>query len=87
MALRIARRAPHMYRSLTENPEAGLRDPLAVLDWVNLYALAVNEENASRRTCGDAAHQRAPPVLCPPCCTITPASCLAQMTTAWCVFF
>jgi L-serine dehydratase len=44
--LRIARRAPHMYRSLTENPEAGLRDPLAVLDWVNLYALAVNEENA-----------------------------------------
>ncbi len=44
--LRIARRAPHMYRSLTANPEAGLRDPLAVLDWVNLYALAVNEENA-----------------------------------------
>jgi L-serine dehydratase len=44
--LRIARRAPHMYRSLTANPEAGLRDPLVVLDWVNLYALAVNEENA-----------------------------------------
>ena len=45
--LRIARRAPQMYRSLTLNPEAGLRDPLAVLDWVNLYALAVNEENAA----------------------------------------
>ena len=24
-----------------------VRDPLAVLDWINLYALAVNEENAS----------------------------------------
>ena len=25
-----------------ENPEAGLRDPLTAMDWVNLYALAVN---------------------------------------------
>ena len=24
-----------------------MRDPLTVLDWVNLYALAVNEENAA----------------------------------------
>ena len=37
-----AARAP--WRS---NPEAALRDPLQVLDWVNLYALAVNEENAA----------------------------------------
>ncbi|HHE9879736.1 TPA: L-serine ammonia-lyase, iron-sulfur-dependent, subunit alpha, partial [Campylobacter jejuni] len=29
------------------NPESSLRDPLSVLDWVNLYALAVNEENAN----------------------------------------
>ncbi len=28
-------------------PEAALRDPLSALDWVNLYALAVNEENAA----------------------------------------
>ncbi|WP_198147085.1 L-serine ammonia-lyase, iron-sulfur-dependent, subunit alpha, partial [Pseudoxanthomonas mexicana] len=28
-------------------PEAAMRDPLTVLDWVNLYALAVNEENAA----------------------------------------
>ena len=27
-------------------PEAALRDPLTIMDWVNLYALAVNEENA-----------------------------------------
>jgi L-serine dehydratase len=44
---RVPRRAPALYRKLTTNPEAALRDPLAVLDWVNLYALAVNEENAA----------------------------------------
>ncbi len=36
-----------MYCELTSRPEAGLRDQLTVLDWVNLYALAVNEENAA----------------------------------------
>jgi len=44
---RVKRRAPALHRRLTGNPEAALRDPLAVLDWVNLYALAVNEENAA----------------------------------------
>jgi L-serine dehydratase len=44
---KVKRRAPDLYRSLTSNPEAALRDPLQVLDWVNLYALAVNEENAA----------------------------------------
>jgi L-serine dehydratase len=44
---RVKRRAPAWHRRLTGNPEAALRDPLAVLDWVNLYALAVNEENAA----------------------------------------
>ena len=28
-------------------PEAALTDPLTIIDWVNLYAMAVNEENAS----------------------------------------
>jgi L-serine dehydratase len=45
--LQVRRRAPELYRQLTRNPEASLRDPLAVMDWINLYALAVNEENAS----------------------------------------
>ena len=45
--LHVKRRAPELHRRLTGNPEASLRDPLAVLDWVNLYALAVNEENAA----------------------------------------
>ena len=44
---KVKRRAPALHRALTSNPEAALRDPLQVLDWVNLYALAVNEENAA----------------------------------------
>ena len=45
--LKVPRRAPQLYEELTTRPEAGLKDPLTVLDWVNLYALAVNEENAA----------------------------------------
>ena len=45
--LKVRRRARDLHRSLLENPEAGLRDPLTAIDWVNLYALAVNEENAA----------------------------------------
>jgi L-serine dehydratase len=44
---KVKRRAAGLYRQLCANPEAALRDPLQVLDWVNLYALAVNEENAA----------------------------------------
>ena len=43
----VRRRAQDLHRQLCSNPEAALRDPLQVLDWVNLYALAVNEENAA----------------------------------------
>ena len=45
--LKVKRRAAGLYRQLRSNPEAALRDSLSVLDWVNLYALAVNEENAN----------------------------------------
>ncbi|WP_243314616.1 L-serine ammonia-lyase [Geothrix paludis] len=45
--LKVPRRAPALYRRLTESPEAGLKDPLTALDFVSLYALAVNEENAA----------------------------------------
>lgn len=44
---KVRRRAAALYRDLTSNPEAALKDPLQVMDWVNLYALAVNEENAA----------------------------------------
>ncbi len=45
--LHVTRRAPSLYAELSSKPEAAMRDPLTVLDWVNLYALAVNEENAA----------------------------------------
>jgi len=44
--LKVKRRAAELYENLKAQPEASLRDPLSILDWVNLYALAVNEENA-----------------------------------------
>ncbi|MFM2059070.1 MAG: hypothetical protein RLY71_3455, partial [Pseudomonadota bacterium] len=44
---KVRRRAMALHQSLIAHPEAALRDPLQVLDWVNLYALAVNEENAA----------------------------------------
>jgi len=46
--LKVKRRAPTMFKSLSEkNKEKVQQDPLSVMDWVNLYALAVNEENAA----------------------------------------
>ena len=42
--LKVRRRAPRLYRMLTES---GTVKPLDVMDWVNAYALAVNEENAA----------------------------------------
>jgi L-serine dehydratase len=45
--LKVKRRAAELYRKLSSQPEAALRDPLTILDWVSFYALAVNEENAT----------------------------------------
>ncbi|WP_227816762.1 L-serine ammonia-lyase [Nitrogeniibacter aestuarii] len=45
--MKVQRRAAALYRKLSGSPEAALRDPLTTMDWVNLYALAVNEENAA----------------------------------------
>jgi len=47
--LRVKRRAPALYRELhSQAPgEAPSVDALAALDWVNLFALSVNEENAA----------------------------------------
>jgi len=44
--LKVKRRAAHIYKSL-KSSELSNQDPLKVMDWVNLYALAVNEENAA----------------------------------------
>lgn len=43
--LRVQRRAPNLYARLIARAEH--REDLDSLDWVNLYALAVNEENAA----------------------------------------
>ncbi|MDT4925960.1 MAG: L-serine dehydratase [Pseudonocardiales bacterium] len=43
--LKVRRRAPELYRRLCS--ETFATDPLRVMDWVNLFALAVNEENAA----------------------------------------
>ncbi|GAA4133388.1 L-serine ammonia-lyase [Actinomadura keratinilytica] len=42
--LKVRRRAPHLHRQLLAERPA---DPLHAMDWVTLFALAVNEENAA----------------------------------------
>ncbi len=44
---KVQRRAPLLAAQLRERAERALADPLSVLDWVNVYAFAVNEENAA----------------------------------------
>ncbi len=45
--LKVERRAPALYAHLTGRDGGTTTDQLDVLDWVNLFALAVNEENAA----------------------------------------
>jgi L-serine dehydratase len=43
-ALKVRRRAPKLYRQLIES---GASSPMQTMDWVNAFALSVNEENAA----------------------------------------
>ncbi|MDQ0755076.1 L-serine ammonia-lyase [Arthrobacter sp. B3I4] len=43
--LNVRRRAPSLFRTLAA--DTGSTDPLRAMEWVNLFALAVNEENAA----------------------------------------
>lgn len=45
--LGIQRRAPIIYRRLEEKFHANEEDPLMIIDWINLWAFAVAEENAT----------------------------------------
>ena len=45
--LRVRRRAPGLHARLQEREGANQNDVLYGIDWVNLFALAVNEENAA----------------------------------------
>jgi L-serine dehydratase len=44
--LKVKRRAPRLFRQLSSEGEQS-NVPLGTMDWVNLFALAVNEENAA----------------------------------------
>lgn len=46
-SLNVDRRATKMLNTLKEAQEKQLSDPSVILDWINLWALAVNEENAA----------------------------------------
>ncbi len=45
--LNVKRRASKILATLLSNADRQISDPLSALDWVNLWALAVNEENAA----------------------------------------
>ena len=45
--LKVQRRAAQVRETLLADADRRLADPLGALDWVNLWALAVNEENAA----------------------------------------
>ncbi len=45
--LHMRRRAPELYHSLSAAGGDAGTDPLAAMDWVNAFAMAVNEENAA----------------------------------------
>ncbi len=45
--LNVRRRAPTLAADFAAQHGSNLGDPLAILDWINLWAMAVNEENAA----------------------------------------
>jgi L-serine dehydratase len=45
--LLVKRRAAELHRTLSSRPEQALKDQLTLLDFLNVYAMAVNEENAA----------------------------------------
>jgi len=79
--LHVSRRAPALHAELAARPEAAMRDPLTTLDWVNLYALAVNEENAAggRVVTAPTTARRASSRRC---CITTTASAPARTSRA-----
>jgi L-serine dehydratase len=45
--LKVRRRAPELFARLSASESNSKDDPLAAMDWVNLFALATSEENAA----------------------------------------
>lgn len=46
-SLKVPRRAYALYRQLIASSQMMITDPMIVIDWVNMFALAVSEENAA----------------------------------------
>jgi len=61
----IKRRANKIYRRLKSKDGFSMIDPLEVMDWVDLWALAVNEENACGNRIVTAPQQMVLRGLCP----------------------
>ena len=76
--LKVKRRAPALYRQLCGETNFN-KDPLMVMEWVDLFALAVNEENAAGGRVVTAPPTAAPPASFPPCCITMIASCARWM--------
>ena len=77
--LRVRRRAAALRRSLEERSDA--QDPLRALEWVSVFALAVNEKNAAGGRVVIAPTNGAAGIL-RPFCTTTRASSRAPTTRA-----
>lgn len=84
--LKVMRRAPSLHRALKVEKNV---DPLAAMDWVNLFALSVNEENAAGSRVVTAPTNGAagiiPAVLCYYDMFIKPVSdddCICYLLTA-----
>lgn len=45
--LKVSRRAGVLFKKLSSRDGQSLSDPMAAMDWVNMWAIAVNEENAA----------------------------------------
>ena len=45
--LNVSRRAGKIFKTISTRDEDALVEPMAAMDWVNLWAIAVNEENAA----------------------------------------
>ena len=77
--LKVKRRAPALHRQL--NCETNFnKDPLMVIEWVDLFALAVNEENAAGGRVVTAL-PTAPQASFRLCCITMTASCARWMTS------
>ena len=81
---RVPRRAPALFRALLGARRVPPADPLAAIDWVNLWALAVNEENAAGGRVVTAPTNGAAGIVPAVLHYYAAASCRAPTTTASC---